>query len=59
MTEARRNEIQRPERDALIATIERTGSLKGAAAEIGVSRMTLWRWTRELGIEVTRTVKAA
>ena len=59
MQTGRRIAVPRPTRAELIEKIIAAGSLKAAAATIGVSRMTLYRWTRELDIEVRKGVVAA
>jgi transcriptional regulator of acetoin/glycerol metabolism len=44
-------QVQQPDRAELLATIEASGgSFTRAAAALGVSRMTLYRWAHKLGI---------
>lgn len=38
----------------LRSVLERTSSFPEAAEELGITRKTLWRWRREMGIEVAR-----
>ena len=52
----RRQLVTRPERQALIDTIVGAGTLKAAAEMLGVSRMTLYRWCRDLKIDTRRGV---
>jgi DNA invertase Pin-like site-specific DNA recombinase len=52
----RRMSTERPARSELIAAIVKAGSLKETAAVLGVSRMTLYRWCRDLKIDVRRGV---
>ena len=52
----RRMSTERPARSDLIAAIVKAGSLKETAAALGVSRMTLYRWCRDLKIDVRRGV---
>lgn len=43
-----------PDAAVIRAVLAETGSVKAAAAKIGVSRRTLHRWITRLGIEVER-----
>jgi molybdenum-dependent DNA-binding transcriptional regulator ModE len=59
MKRVERIEVRRPSREQVVSAIESVGSLKEAAQALGVSRMTLWRWTRELEIEVRTVLRVA
>ena len=43
-----------PNADVIRAALTETGSVKGAAEKLGVSRRTLHRWIKKLGIELDR-----
>lgn len=41
----------RPSAERIVAALNRAGSVKDAAKELGCNRVTLHDWMRELGIE--------
>lgn len=48
----------RPTREQIVEAINASESVAQAARVLGVSRMTLNRWTRDLDIEVRKVPKA-
>ena len=53
------NRNTRPSEETIREAIAVTGSLTEAAAHLGVTRQTLWRWLRDLSIKVERRTQAA
>lgn len=49
----------KPSRDDLIAALREVGNVQAVADRFGVSRMTVYRWRRDYGIDLKRLVQPA
>ena len=49
----------KPTREELVAALDGSANIQAVADRFGVSRMTVYRWRRDYGIEVKRVAKAA